>query len=142
MEGRAELTCSLESNMIYVILSPLYEEYGDPVLVNWMLTAFMLTSFGAAAIVGRLGDVFGRRRMMMVMLVVAAFGSMLSALSNDLIIVIVGRAFQGATMGILPLCYGVLPGLRRGPRDEGYHVARRGLCGRFRSRHDPGRIDR
>lgn len=104
----AELTCSLESNMIYVALSPLYEEYGDPVLVNWMLTAFMLTSFASAAVVGRLGDVFGRRRLMITMLVVATAGSLLSALSHDLMVVIIGRALQGATMGILPLSYGLL----------------------------------
>ncbi|MDB5581384.1 MAG: hypothetical protein JWR80_6560 [Bradyrhizobium sp.] len=104
----AELTCSLESNMIYVALSLLYREYGDPVRVNWILTAFMLTSCGSAAIVGRLGDIMGRRRMMIIMLLIATMGSLLSALSQDLTMIIVGRGLQGATMGILPLCYGML----------------------------------
>ena len=40
----AELTCSLESGMIYVAISILYEQYGDPVGVGWLLTAFTLTA--------------------------------------------------------------------------------------------------
>ena len=104
----AEITCSLESSMIYVALSPLYAVYGDPIRVGWLLTAFTLTAGASAAIGGRLGDIYGRRRMLIVMLAIGLVGSLLSALSEDLTLVIVGRALQGATMAILPLCFGIL----------------------------------
>src|SRR5437899_12378537 len=56
----AELTCSLESNMISVALSQLYRQYGDPVKVGWVMTSFLLAAAGTAAIGGRLGDIYGR----------------------------------------------------------------------------------
>jgi MFS family permease len=94
--------------MIYVALSPLYAVYGDPIRVGWLITAFTLTAGASAAIGGRLGDLYGRRRMLIVMLAIGFAGSMLSALSEDLVIVIIGRALQGVTMAILPLCFGIL----------------------------------
>ncbi|MDR7103735.1 MFS transporter [Croceicoccus sp. BE223] len=104
----AELVCSLESGMIYVAISGLYEEYGDPVAVGWLLTAFTLTAAASAALSGRLGDLYGRRRVMVWMLVIAFSGSMLSALHSDLDWIIAGRAIQGVSMAILPLGFGIL----------------------------------
>lgn len=104
----AELTCSLESGMIYAALSGLYREFGDPVGVGWLLTAFTLASAASAALAGRLGDMFGRRRVMLVMLLIAFCGSVLSATSSDLTWIVVGRAIQGVSMAILPLGFGVL----------------------------------
>lgn len=104
----AELTCSLESGMIYVAISGLYKQYGDPVGVGWLLTAFTLTAAASAAVAGRLGDLYGRRRVMIVMLIIAFSGSMLSALHSELKWIIVGRAIQGVSMAILPLGFGIL----------------------------------
>jgi len=104
----AELTCSLESNMISVALSQLYRQYGDPVKVGWVMTSFLLAAAGTAAIGGRLGDIYGRRRVLMVMLGIALAGSTVSALSTRLEWIIVGRTLQGASMAILPLCFGLV----------------------------------
>lgn len=105
--GLAELTCSLESGMIYVVISPLHREY-DPALVGWLITAFTLMSAVSAALCGRLGDLFGRRRVMVAMLCVALAGSLLSAVSPNIYLVIAGRALQGASTAILPLAFGIL----------------------------------
>lgn len=94
----AELTCALESNMIMVALSKLYELYGDPVHVGWLITAFSLASAASATLCSRLGDIFGRRRVLLIMLGVACVGSVISATSHDLNIIILGRVLQGASM--------------------------------------------
>jgi len=104
----AELTCSLESGMIYVAISSLYEQYGDPVTVGWLLTSFTLTAAASAAVAGRLGDLYGRRRVIIVMLAIACFGSLLSALHSEIEWIIAGRAIQGVSMAILPLGFGIL----------------------------------
>src|SRR5690606_8318103 len=104
----AELVCSLESGMIYVAISGLYEQYGDPVAVGWLLTAFTLTAAASAAVAGRLGDLYGRRRVMLWMLAIAFSGSLLSATHPDLDWIIAGRAIQGVSMAILPLGFGIL----------------------------------
>ena len=104
----AELTCALETSMISVALAHLYGLYGDPVRVTWLITAYSLTAAGTVAICSRLGDLYGRRRMLMVMLVLAATGSLTSAFASDLNVIIFGRALQGASMAILPLAFGIL----------------------------------
>jgi len=104
----AELTCSVETNMITAGLSTLYRDFGDPVGVGWILSAFLLSASMGAAVCGRLGDLYGRTRLLMAMLVFAALGSLISALSSTLAGVITGRVLQGASMSILPLCYGIV----------------------------------
>ncbi|MCZ4343011.1 MFS transporter [Sphingomonadaceae bacterium G21617-S1] len=104
----AEITCSLESTMMYAALAKLYALYGDPAQIGWLITAFTLAAAGSAAIGGRLGDMFGRRRMLCILLVLSCVGSLLSASTDDLRVVIAGRILQGMTMAILPLCFGIL----------------------------------
>jgi MFS family permease len=104
----AELVCSLESNMVYVALAEVYRESGNPVHAGWLITAFTLTAAAAAAVCSRLGDMYGRKRVLLVMLGVAFMGSLISAVGSSLDMVIVGRALQGASMVVLPLCYGLL----------------------------------
>jgi MFS family permease len=104
----AELVCSLESNMINIALSQLYDIYKDPVRVGWLLTAFMLTAASCTVVGARIGDIYGRRKVLVGMLMIACTGSIVSFSSHDFNIIIVGRMLQGVSMGILPLCYGLL----------------------------------
>jgi MFS family permease len=104
----AELTSAFEASMIYAALSGLHRIYGDPLLVGWLITGFLLVSAGAAAICGRLGDLFGRRTVLLWMLVFSALGSALSAWATSLEWIIVGRAIQGMSAAILPLCFGLV----------------------------------
>jgi MFS family permease len=104
----AEMICAVESNMIYAALGTLYRIYGSPICVGWLVTIFLLTSAGAAAIGGRLGDLSGRSRVLIAMIVVAFVGSTMALFAPTLEWIIVGRALQGTSMAILPLCYGLL----------------------------------
>ncbi len=104
----AELTCAVEASMIYAALAALFRTYGDPVKVGWLITAFLLVSAAAAAVVGRLGDMFGRKRMLVTVLLCALAGSLISAASESLEWIIVGRAIQGVSAAILPLSYGLI----------------------------------
>ncbi|MFT4306070.1 MAG: MFS transporter [Microbacterium sp.] len=69
----------------------------------WAVTATLLASAAAVPTVGRLGDLFGRRRMILVSLIPLIAGSVLCALSGSLIPMIAGRALQGLGMGVIPL---------------------------------------
>ncbi|MDB5445757.1 MAG: hypothetical protein JWQ97_1074 [Phenylobacterium sp.] len=104
----AEITCSLESSMINVALAHLYGVYGDPVHVGWLNTIFSLTAAASAAVCSRLGDLYGRKKILLLMLATALVGSMLSFFAQNLGVIIVGRALQGASMSVLPLAFGIL----------------------------------
>ncbi len=104
----AELTSAFEMSMIYAALASLYKIYGDPVGVGWLITAFLLVSAAAAAICGRLGDIYGRSRVLVIMLIMAGVGSLISAVATSLEWIIVGRSVQGVAAAILPLCFGLV----------------------------------
>lgn len=63
----AETTGSFEISMIFAALNPLIAEFHNPVLVGWLVTCFVLVGAGSAAVAGRLGDIYGRRRIMLIL---------------------------------------------------------------------------
>jgi MFS family permease len=69
----------------------------------WAVTATLLAAAVATPVVGRLGDMYGKRRMLLVSLVILVAGSVLCGLSDSLTPLIVGRALQGLAAGVIPL---------------------------------------
>jgi MFS family permease len=70
---------------------------------TWVLTSTLLSGAVATPIMGRLGDLYGKRRMLIISLAVMVVGALVSALTSDLITMIVGRTLQGFAMGAIPL---------------------------------------
>ncbi|GAA1688817.1 MFS transporter [Glycomyces endophyticus] len=70
---------------------------------SWAVTATLLASAVAVPVVGRLGDMFGKRRMLLVSLVLLTVGSVVAALSTNLAAFLTGRAVQGLAAGVIPL---------------------------------------
>ncbi|MDP3674952.1 MAG: MFS transporter [Novosphingobium sp.] len=104
----AELTASFETAMILAALKALIAEFGDPAKVGWLITGYLIVGAAVAAIVGRLGDLYGRRRVLLIVLAIGAGGSLISALSTSFAMLLAGRVIQGATGAILPLCIGLV----------------------------------
>ncbi|MEH0581178.1 MFS transporter [Streptomyces sp. B21-108] len=69
----------------------------------WAVTATLLAAAVATPVMGRLGDMYGKRRMLLVSLVMLIAGSVTAALSDGLAPMIVGRALQGLASGVIPL---------------------------------------
>ncbi len=70
---------------------------------EWVLTAALLTGAVATPVLGRLADGAHQRRVVLVTLGVAAVGCVLSAVSNDFLLLVVGRALQGVSLGLMPV---------------------------------------
>jgi MFS family permease len=70
---------------------------------SWALTATLLASAIATPVVGRLGDMYGKRRMLLISLAMLVAGSIVAGLSDTLAPMIVGRALQGLAAGVIPL---------------------------------------
>ncbi|MYS41002.1 MFS transporter [Streptomyces sp. SID5998] len=69
----------------------------------WVVTATLLAAAVATPVMGRLGDMYGKRRMLLVSLGMLVIGSATAALSDSLVPMIVGRALQGLASGVIPL---------------------------------------
>ena len=76
--------------------------------VTWLLTGYLLSASVATSILGRLGDMYGKERLLLITLIILAAGTVISALSTSLIPMIVGRVIQGAGGGIFPLAFGIV----------------------------------
>ncbi|MEZ5709781.1 MAG: MFS transporter [Blastomonas sp.] len=104
----AEVVGSLELTMIYAAMRSLISDFGSASAAGWLVTSFMLSSAAGAALFGRLGDLLGRRRILLAVLAISTVGSLISALTRDLSWLIVGRAMQGTAGSIVPLCFGIV----------------------------------
>ncbi|MGB8649513.1 MAG: MFS transporter [Mycobacteriales bacterium] len=76
--------------------------------VTWVLTAYFLSAAVLTPVLGRLGDLLGKRRVLVAALVLFSAGSALSALAPSLALVLAGRVLQGAGGGIFPLAFGLV----------------------------------
>ena len=76
--------------------------------VGWVLTAYLLSASVATPIIGRLGDMYGKERLLMIVLLMLAFGTLISAVASSLWLMIVGRVIQGAGGGIFPLAFSII----------------------------------
>jgi MFS family permease len=74
----------------------------------WVLTSTLLSGAVATPIMGRLGDLYGKRRLLISSLLVMVVGSLVSAFTSDFLIMIVGRTLQGFAMGAVPLGIGLM----------------------------------
>lgn len=69
----------------------------------WVITVTLLVAGVCVPVSGRLGDLIGKRRMLLVCAVPLVIGSVVCALSSTVVPMIVGRGLQGMGMGMVPL---------------------------------------
>jgi MFS family permease len=89
---------------------------------QWVLTATLLAAAIATPIAGRLGDMYGKRRIALILLAIMTVGSVVAAFSNSLGPMIVGRALQGVGLGVIALGVSILRDIVH-PRKLGAAVA-------------------
>ncbi|MES4908761.1 MULTISPECIES: MFS transporter [unclassified Streptomyces] len=70
---------------------------------SWAITATLLAGAVATPVLGRLGDMYGKRRMLLISLGLLVAGSVVCALSDSLAPMVVGRTLQGFSSGVIPL---------------------------------------
>lgn len=62
----AETVSGFESSMMLAGLGAWMREYRDPIGVGWIVSSFILVQAAAAAVLSPLGDMFGRKRLLLV----------------------------------------------------------------------------
>jgi EmrB/QacA subfamily drug resistance transporter len=76
--------------------------------VTWVLTAYLLSASIFTPIMGRIGDVVGKKPVFVATLAALAAGSLLAALATNVTVMIIARAIQGIGGGVLPLAFGIV----------------------------------
>jgi EmrB/QacA subfamily drug resistance transporter len=76
--------------------------------VAWVFTSYLLAASVVTPIAGRLGDMFGKKRVLVITLFGLAAGSLLAALVHTLPLMIVARTIQGLGGAVFPLAFGIV----------------------------------
>jgi MFS family permease len=76
--------------------------------VTWLLTTYLLSAAVATPILGRLGDIHGKRRILIFVFAAICVGLVVSAVATSLALMVLGRAIQGLGGGVFPLAFGII----------------------------------
>jgi len=82
--------------------------FGNDAGIGWIFSSYLLVSAVGAAVFGRLGDMYGRRRITLLVLALSAAGSVIGMITEDLWVIVASRTVQGAAGVILSLILGIM----------------------------------
>lgn len=99
---------SLQSLLIPVLSLIGGDLHADPVGQTWMLTAWLIAAAVATPLLGRAGDLVGRRRMYLLALGAVVLGSVLAAFAPNLTVMLAARVLQGLGGAVFPLGFGLI----------------------------------
>jgi MFS family permease len=105
----AGFLASLMQALIVPLIADLPRYLGaTPAQTTWMVTATLLSGAVGSVLLGRLGDQYGKKPMLVVSLASLIVGSVIGALATTADWLILARCLQGVTMAVVPLGIGVL----------------------------------
>lgn len=97
------------SSLVVPALPTMQKELGATETgITWLLTAYLLAASVGTSIIGRLGDMYGKERLLLWTLVILIFGTLLAAVATSLPLLIAARFIQGVGGGIFPLAFGIV----------------------------------
>ena len=105
----AGISFALTQTIVLPALAVLGQEYGaSATATSWVVTGFLLSASVSTPIIGKLGDVYGKGRVLTVVLALFALGGTINALAGSIELVIAGRVLQGVAGGVFPLSFGII----------------------------------
>ncbi|MDF1857078.1 MFS transporter [Pseudooceanicola sp.] len=113
----------VDQSVITTAMPFVASELGEVGKITWPVTAYLIAAAVAAPIYGRLGDMYGRKRLMAVGLVVSTIGSILCHFATSMDMLTSFRVVQGMGAGGLMALSSALVGQAVGPRERGRYQA-------------------
>ena len=118
---------ALDQTIVSTAIKTIGNDLHDLQAQAWVTTAFLITSTIAAPLFGKLSDIYGRKRLFMLAIVIFVAGSALCGLATSMYELAGFRAFQGiGAGGIMPLALAVIGDIippRQRARYQGYMMA-------------------
>jgi EmrB/QacA subfamily drug resistance transporter len=107
--GLAGIAFALLQSLVAPALTTIEHDLGASSTSGaWILTAYLLSASVATPIAGRIGDMFGKKRTLVVVLFVLALGTVVSALASTIGLMIAGRVIQGVGGAVFPLAFSIV----------------------------------
>jgi MFS family permease len=75
---------------------------------SWILAAFLVIGAVMTPIAGRLSDIYGKKKMLLIILGVYTLGLLLGALATNFFSIVIARAIQGIGISMFPISFGII----------------------------------
>jgi MFS family permease len=100
---------ALQQSLVLPALPDVQRELGvSTATAGWVLSAYLISGGVATPFAGRLGDMYGKRRVLLCVLTLFAVGTAVSAAAPVFAVLCAGRAVQGISAGVFPLAFGIV----------------------------------
>ncbi len=105
----AGIAYALQQTMVIPALPALQRDlHTTTTWVTWVLTVFLLVASVATPVLGKLGDQYGKERLLVICLLIFLAGSIIAAFAWNIWVLILARAIQGAGGAVFPLSFGII----------------------------------
>ena len=119
---------AVNQTIVASALPTIGRELGDLHNLSWVIISYLLSSTVVAPLYGKLSDIHGRRAIMLAAIGLFIAGSVLCAVSNSMVMLIVGRTLQGiGGGGIVPMVQTTIADMIT-PRERGHYQAYMGTA--------------
>ena len=75
---------------------------------SWILTAYLITGAVMTPIAGKLSDIYGKKKVMVIIMAVYATGTLLGGISTNIIFMIIARIVMGIGLAMFPVAFGII----------------------------------
>jgi MFS family permease len=114
------LLAALDQTIVSTALPTIVGDLGGAGHLSWVVTAYLLAETVATAIVGKLGDMFGRRLIFQISVVVFVVASAFCGLANTMTWLIIRRGVQGVgARGLMVTAMALIADHKRPARGAG-----------------------
>jgi EmrB/QacA subfamily drug resistance transporter len=105
----AAVAFALSQTMVAPALPSITRDFATtPSSAAWVLTGYLLSASVCTPLAGKLGDLFGKGRVLTLVLLVFSAGSVVCALAGSIEVLVAGRVVQGVAGGVFPLAFGIV----------------------------------
>jgi MFS family permease len=95
--------------MIIPAIPDLVEDFNIPYNTTaWVLTAYLIAGAVATPIVGKLSDIYGKKRILLIVMIIYTAGTSFGIVSNDISTMIIVRTIQGIGMSVFPIAFTII----------------------------------
>lgn len=75
---------------------------------SWILTAYLITGAVMTPIAGKLSDTYGKKKVLMIIMVIYSVGTLLGGISTNIMTMVISRIIQGIGIAMFPVAFGII----------------------------------
>jgi MFS family permease len=107
--GSTLLITMYGETMLLPAIPDIIKEFNIPYdTSSWILSSYLIAGAVATPIVGRLSDIYGRKKMVTIIMIIYIIGISLGGFSSDISFLIIARVIQGIGISMFPVAFGII----------------------------------